>query len=139
MTDRKRVNFKEVALEAILHGMDAVRELHRTTECGVARNTLNQAAKDLRERGTRAPDHTEQMETLAGELEALAVELHGEKGTVGRSPLALGVTKEYKVQKVKEDDPFLRLPVDLLGVDKGRMLKVTPVVRDGEVVIEVRL
>lgn len=118
--ERKHLSYKDVSLEAVCYGTDGVKALVATTEKGVSKATLLNAAKDLRERGERSPENADRLETLACELEDYAVELFGEGGgTRGRAPLEVGESREYKVQQIKDGDPFLRLPVGLLKVEKG--------------------
>jgi hypothetical protein len=60
-------------------------------------------------------------------LEALRSDLFGEGGTGerGRPSAKIGESRGYKVQQVGDSDPFIRLPVSLLGLAKGGTATVT--------------
>jgi hypothetical protein len=52
----------------------------------------------------------------------------------GRGIPSEGSTRSYKAQQLKDQDPFIRLPVSALGASKGQVVTV----RFGSGVIEVR-
>jgi len=111
-----RVTSQQVAFLALTEGADAVATLHARPGCEIAPATFD-AAVDL----------------LAGQpqvreaLEALRSDLFGEGGTGerGRPAAKLGDSRAYKVQQVGDSDPFIRLPVSLLGLAKGGTATVT--------------
>lgn len=128
----KRMGFKDVALKALLEGLDSVREAHANLPNGISRDVLESASEYLA--NNDKPDE-------ATALSALCVELHGERteGTTGkRTPLRVGMSKTYKVQQVKGADCFLRLPVDVLNLVKEEKAMVEATEVDGERVLIVR-
>lgn len=58
-----------------------------------------------------------------------------EPGARGRPPAKVGDSRSYKVQQVNDIDPFIRLPVSLLGLAKGATATVT--FHDGRIVVTV--
>jgi hypothetical protein len=62
----------------------------------------------------------------AAALAALADSLYPESsGERGRPAAKVGDVRGYKVQQVGDSDPFIRLPVSLLGLAKGQTATVT--------------
>jgi hypothetical protein len=70
-------------------------------------------------------------------LAALRTDLYGDDapGQRGRPAAKVGDVRAYKVQQVGETDPFIRLPVSLLGLAKGATASVT--FADGKIIVTV--
>lgn len=100
----------------LTEGAKAVSALHAKPGCEIAPATFDGAVDLL----------ASQTETRAA-LEALRGELLGdsEPGERGRPAAKIGESRSYKVQQVNDGDPFIRLPVSLLGAVKGGVVTVT--------------
>jgi hypothetical protein len=111
-----RVTAQSVAFLALTEGTDAVAALHAKPGCEIAPATFD-AAVDLL---------ASQPETAAA-LSAMRSDLFGDDapGERGRPAAKLGDSRAYKVQQVGDGDPFIRLPVSLLGAVKGGSVTVT--------------
>jgi hypothetical protein len=75
--------------------------------------------------------------TAQAALLEIRADLYGddEPGARGRPAAKIGDSRSYKVQKVGEMEPFVRLPVSLLGLEKGQTATVT--FQDGRIVVTV--
>jgi hypothetical protein len=111
-----RVTAQSVAFMALTEGTDAVAALHAKPGCEIAPATFD-AAVDLL---------ASQPETAAA-LSAMRADLFGDDapGERGRPAAKVGDSRSYKVQQVGDGDPFIRLPVALLGSVKGATVTVT--------------
>jgi hypothetical protein len=116
-TARKvRITSQQVAFMMLTEGTEAIVSLHSKPGCEIAPATFD-AAVDLL---AGQPQHRE---ALAG----LRSDLYGDDapGERGRPAAKVGESRAYKVQQVGEQDPFIRLPVSLLGLAKGQTATVT--------------
>ena len=111
-----RVTAQQVAFLMLTEGVKGVRSLHTTPGHEIAAATFD-GAVDLLQSQTEARS---QLESLRSELLGDA-----EPGERGRPAAKLGESRSYKVQQVGESDPFIRLPVSLLGAAKGGTVTVT--------------
>ena len=111
-----RVTAQNVAFLMLTDGADAVAALHAKPGHEIAPATFD-AACDLL---ASQPQHREALETLRAQLIG-----DSEPGERGRPAAKVGDTRGYKVQQVGESDPFIRLPVSLLGLSKGQTATVT--------------
>lgn len=110
-----RITSQQVAFLALTEGVGAVETLHGKPGCEIAPATFAAAVELL----------ATQPETAAA-LSALADALHPEStGERGRPAAKVGESRGYKVQQVGDSDPFIRLPVSLLGLEKGGVATVT--------------
>lgn len=110
-----RITSQQVAFLALTEGVGAVETLHGKPGCEIAPATFAAAVELL----------ATQPET-ASALAALADALHPESsGERGRPAAKVGESRGYKVQQVGDSDPFIRLPVSLLGLAKGGVAVVT--------------
>jgi len=105
------VSYKDIQLAFLLEGIKAVERLWATGN--VSKATLRRALKKLHDAG----------ENVA-ELERWVSDSIGPIGR-GRAAPQSGETRSYKAQQIKDGGPFLRLPLDSLGIQKGRVLRVT--------------
>ena len=111
-----RVTAQSVAFLALTEGVAAVTRLHNSPGSEIAAATFDSACDLL----------ASQPETQSA-LVALRSDLFGddEPGARGRPAAKVGDSRAYKVQQVGEMDPFIRLPVSLLGLAKGQAATVT--------------
>lgn len=107
---RTLASFKDVQLAYLMEGVPAVAALVRDDRASPT--TVRRALKMLQESGS--------------DVAALERWVATNIGPIGRSRSAPGVgeVRSYKVQQVKGSGPFLRLPLDCLGVEKGGVIWV---------------
>ena len=111
-----RITSQQVAFMMLTEGTDAIVSLHNKPGCEIAPATFDAAVELL----AGQPQHRE---ALAG----IRSDLYGDDapGERGRPAAKVGESRAYKVQQVGESDPFIRLPVSLLGLAKGQTATVT--------------
>jgi hypothetical protein len=121
-----RVTAQSVAFLALTEGVAAVTRLHNTPGSEIAAATFDSAVDLL----ASQPE-------VAASLAAIRSDLLGddEPGARGRPAAKVGDRRAYKVQQVGEMDPFIRLPVSLLGLAKGSTATVT--FENGRIVVTV--
>lgn len=107
---RTLVSYKDVQLAYLLEGVDAVDRLWRAGN--VSKATVRRAVKKLQEAN----------EEVAA-LERWVVEQVGPIGR-GRTAPQPGETRSYRAQQIGGGGPFLRLPLDSLGVKKTDSVRV---------------
>jgi hypothetical protein len=107
---RTLVSYKDVQLAYLLDGVQAVDKQWRSGN--VSKSTVRRAVKRLQEAN----------EEVAA-LERWVVENVGPIGR-GRSAPQAGETRSYKAQQIGDGGPFLRLPLDSLGVKKTDFVRV---------------
>ena len=111
---RRNVSFKDVQIAYLMSGVSAIEAL--VTRGAVSKPTLRRTLSELAASGR----NVEPLQRWVDEH--LGVGAPG--GGRGRSPAGAGDTRSYKAQQVKSGGPFLRLPLDVLGVKKGGALHV---------------
>lgn len=111
-----RVTAQNVAFLALTEGVQSVAALHAKPGCEIAPATFD-AAVDLL---ASQPETAAALSAMRGEL--LGDDTPGERG---RPAAKVGDSRTYKVQQVGDGDPFIRLPVSLLGAVKGGTVTVT--------------
>jgi hypothetical protein len=121
-----RVTSQQVAFLTLTEGAGKVLALHNAPGSQIAPATFDAAVELLASQPT----------AQAALLEIRA-DLYGddEPGARGRPAAKVGDSRSYKVQKVGEMEPFVRLPVSLLGLEKGQTATVT--FQDGRIVVTV--
>ena len=121
-----RVTAQSVAFLALTEGVSAVTRLHNSPGSEIAAATFDSAVDLL----ASQPE-------VAASLAAIRSDLLGddEPGARGRPAAKVGDSRAYKVQQVNDTDPFIRLPVSLLGLAKGSTATVT--FEDGRITVTV--
>jgi len=109
-----RVTAQRVAFLMLTDGPNGVLSLHNRPGCEIASATFDYALDLL----AGQPKHRE---ALAG----LRADLYGDEtpGERGRPAAKIGDSRAYKVQQVGDGDPFVRLPVSLLGASRVPLLR----------------
>jgi hypothetical protein len=110
-----RITSQQVAFLALTEGVGAVETLHGKPGCEIAPATFAAAVELL-------ATQPETASALAALADSLCPESSGERG---RPAAKVGESRGYKVQQVGDSDPFIRLPVSLLGLGKGGVATVT--------------
>ena len=111
-----RVTSQQVAFLMLTEGPAGVERLHSKPGHEIAPATF-EGALDLL---ASQPQHREGLEALRSQLLG-----DSEPGERGRPAAKVGESRSYKVQQVNDGDPFIRLPVSLLGAAKGGTVTVT--------------
>lgn len=107
---RKLVSYKDIQIAYLMDGIEGVKKIWDSGNASKA--TVRRAVKLLQ--GTSS-DTTE--------LERWLTDAIGAVGR-GRTAPKPGETRSYKAQQIKNGSPFLRLPLDSLGVEKGGTVRV---------------
>lgn len=107
---RKLISYKDVALTFLQGGVPALTLLHSTGN--LSRATVLRAVKSLKLSG----QDTKYLESWAH-----TVFRNFGRGKQAPTP---GTQRNYRVQAIPTTGPFIRLPVDTFGVEKGSELKV---------------
>jgi len=110
-----RITSQQVAFMMLTENAAAVAALHAKPGHEIAPATFA-AAVDL------LASVPEKAAALAALADSLCPESSGERG---RPAAKVGESRGYKVQQVGDSDPFIRLPVSLLGLEKGGVATVT--------------
>jgi hypothetical protein len=111
-----RITSQQVAFLMLTEGPAGVERLHSKPGHEIAPATFDGAVELL----AAQPAHREALEALRSQI--LGDDAPGERG---RPAAKVGDTRAYKVQQVGDSDPFIRLPVSLLGLAKGQTATVT--------------
>ncbi len=107
---RTLVSYKDLMIAVFSGGVAAIEAL----EGKYSKSSLRRAIKELKAANN----------PVVEDLENFFVSQGGTLGR-GRGGPKIGDTRSYKVQQLKKGGgPFLRLPMDSLGVDKGAAVKV---------------
>ena len=109
---RTTVSFKDVQIAYLMSGVGAIESLVNGGR--VSKPTVRRALRELEASGRNVEP-----------LERWVAEHFGSVGAGrGRTPPGSGDTRTYKAQQVKTGGPFLRLPLDVLGVKKAGSIRV---------------
>lgn len=113
---KARVTAQQVAFLMLTEGPAGVERLHSKPGHEIAPATFDGAVELL----AGQPAHREGLEALRAQLLG-----DSEPGERGRPAARVGESRSYKVQQVGDGDAFIRLPVALLGLQKGQTATVT--------------
>ena len=107
---RQAVSFKDVQIAYLMNGVSAVKDLYG--EGKASSTTVRKALKELAGAGRNIAPLEKWVE------EAMSPRARG------RSAPEAGAERSYRVQRVGDGAPFLRLPVTVLGVGQREEVKV---------------
>lgn len=108
--NRKVISFKDVQIAYLLDGIAGIERLIKGRKSPVA--VLKRALRELKAQGSDTR-----------ELESFIAEQFGSTGR-GRAVPQVGEERRYKAQQIKSGAPFLRLPLNTLGIKKGKQVRV---------------
>lgn len=106
----KRLSYKDLQIAYLSDGVNAVDKLMK--EGKVSKGAVRKALDALRQQGAAAANLDDFVKTHIGE------------GRRGRSAPLVGSDRTYRAQKLNTGSPFLRLPLEALGVKKGGLVTV---------------
>ena len=106
---KKLHSFKDVQIAYLMHGPEGLEDLLKD---GCSKTTLRRAYKEFVKAGREV-----------GDFEQWLIQTIGSPGR-GRSTPKVGETRSYKAQQIKQGSPFLRLPLNSLGIRKGKVVRV---------------
>jgi hypothetical protein len=113
--NKKRVTAQDVAMLMLVGGgVEAVTRLHESA--GIVAGTFDKAVELL----AASPENADALADLRDSLFASEG-----TGARGRPAVAIGQTRTYRVQEVGDTGAFIRLPVGLLGLEKGQTATVS--------------
>lgn len=121
---KEAVNYRDVAMQYLIHGADAVLDLHRAK--GISEQTFTRAIDYL------PAAQREGLDQLRGEI------LPPDAVARGRRGVEIGAVRTYAVQRTGTtgDDAWIKVPVHTLGAQRGHVITAT--FRDGEIVLTAR-
>jgi hypothetical protein len=107
----KRLSYKDVQIAYLADGVSAVEKL--LNEGRTSRAAVRKALEALRQQGA-----------AAATLDDFVKSHLGQGGRRGRTAPLIGTDRTYRAQKLETGSPFVRLPLEALGVKKGGLVTV---------------
>lgn len=106
----KRLSYKDIQIAYLADGVGAVEKL--LSEEKASRAAVRKALEALRQQGAAAATLDDFVKTHIG------------AGRRGRAAPLVGTDRTYRAQKLATGSPFVRLPLESLGVKKGGVVTV---------------
>ena len=106
----KRLSYKDIQIAYLSDGVAAVERLLKDGKA--SRAAVRKALDALRQQGAAAATLDDFVKTHIGQ------------GRRGRSAPLVVTDRTYRAQKLATGSPFLRLPLEALGVKKGGLVTV---------------
>ena len=122
---RTLISFKDVTIAYLTRGLEGAIAEHQR---GASEDTLIRALNELQGNSQECSDFASYVHEATGGIESET------RGSRGRAAPQVGESRTYLAQQVGEADPFIRVPVSLMGVDKGGEV-VTTFNEDGTVTL----
>lgn len=107
----KRLSYKDVQIAYLADGVSAVEKLLNDER--TSRAAVRKALDALRQQGA-----------AAATLDDFVKSHLGQGGRRGRTAPLIGTDRTYRAQKLETGSPFVRLPLEALGVKKGGLVTV---------------
>jgi hypothetical protein len=107
----KRLSYKDVQIAYLADVVSAVEKL--LNEGRTSRAAVRKALEALRQQGA-----------AAATLDDFVKSHLGQGGRRGRTAPLVGTDRTYRAQKLETGSPFVRLPLEALGVKKGGLVTV---------------
>ena len=107
----KRLSYKDVQIAYLADGVSAVEKL--LNDGRTSRAAIRKALDALRQQGAAAATLDDFVKTHLGQ-----------GGRRGRTAPLVGTDRTYRAQKLDTGSPFVRLPLEALGVKKGGLVTV---------------
>jgi hypothetical protein len=109
---KKGTTYKDVIIMFLAEGLSLVE---KNVESGkVTVSAVRKAAAELKD---TFPERADLLSAFADKVQPVSTGR-------GRSPPKPGDDRDYKAQKIGDNEPFLRLPLGVLGVKKGQSVTV---------------
>jgi hypothetical protein len=105
------LSYKDVQIAYLADGVSAVEKLLKDGR--TSRAAVRKALEALRLQGA-----------AAATLDDFVKSQLGSTGRRGRSAPLVGSDRTYRAQKLETGSPFVRLPLDALGIKKGGLVTV---------------
>ena len=106
----KRLSYKDIQIHYLADGVSAVEKL--LNEGRASRAAIRKALDALRQQGAAAATLDDFVKTNIGQ------------GRRGRTAPLVGTDRTYRAQKLATGSPFVRLPLEAIGVKKGGLVTV---------------
>jgi hypothetical protein len=106
----KRLSYKDIQIHYLADGVSAVEKL--LNEGRASRAAVRKALDALRQQGAAAATLDDFVKTHIGQ------------GRRGRTAPLVGTDRTYRAQKLTTGSPFVRLPLEAIGVKKGGLVTV---------------
>ena len=106
----KRLSYKDIQIHYLADGVSAVEKL--LNEGRASRAAIRKALDALRQQGAAAATLDDFVKTHIGQ------------GRRGRTAPLVGTDRTYRAQKLATGSPFVRLPLEAIGVKKGGLVTV---------------
>lgn len=117
---RSSLSYKDIQIIYLSHGIEAISKIHKTGE--VSALAFQHAFDQLKATGKAIVPFRKWI------IKNLPAKRRGKK------PPLSGLERIYRAQKIRNNTPFLRLPLDCLQIKKGQRISV--VFEDNRIIVK---